>query len=237
MNLLLVEAHQFVDADHVVVTGPALYHLREVLDVRSGNLVRVGQLGGLMGHGRVKKITAAEAMLRVEFDQPPPAKLPLRLLLALPRPKAARRLLRTIAEIGVSELVLLNCWKVEKSYWSSPLLTPDAVRAALLDGLQQARDTVLPTVRCERRFKPFVEDELPGLIAGTTALVAHPGDHAPCPVALNAPATLAIGPEGGFTPYEIGKLTEAGFTPVQLGERILRTESALPALISRLFAL
>ena len=96
------------------------------------------------------------------------------------------------------------------------------MRGYLLDGLQQARDTILPAVRCARLFKPFVEDELPAMIGNGAALVAHPGVAAPCPVALNRDCTLAIGPEGGFTAYEVEKLQQAGLQPVQMGERILQ---------------
>ena len=37
---------------------------------------------------------------------------------------------------------------------------------------------------------------------------------------------LVIGPEGGFSPDEAERITEAGITPVSLGKRILRTETA-----------
>ena len=47
--------------------------------------------------------------------------------------------------------------------------------------------------------------------------------------------TLAIGPEGGRIPYEIDLLAKAGLQPVQLGARILRVETAVTALLARLF--
>jgi RsmE family RNA methyltransferase len=146
-----------------------------------------------------------------------------------------RRVLQTVAAMGVPRLVLLNSYRVEKSFWQTPFLAPEAIREQLLLGLEQARDTLLPEVSIEKRFKPFVEDRLPALAAGTRGLVGHPGDYPACPRALSEPVTLAIGPEGGWIPYEVDRLAAAGLQPVQLGERILRVETAVPALLARLF--
>lgn len=235
MNLLLLEAADFVAADRVVLRDRRLRHLLEVHRAEPGETLRVGQLGGLMGSGQLLRLDSAEAELQVGFDQPPPAKLPVTLLLALPRPKMLRRVLQTVAAMGVPRLVLLNSYRVEKSFWQTPFLEPAAIREQLILGLEQARDTLLPEVVIEKRFKPFVEDRLPQLAAGTRGLVGHPGDFPPCPRALTEPVTLAIGPEGGWIPYEVEKLTEAGLAPVQLGERILRVETAVSALLARLF--
>ncbi|HWV10810.1 MAG TPA: 16S rRNA (uracil(1498)-N(3))-methyltransferase, partial [Pseudomonas sp.] len=168
-------------------------------------------------------------------DQPAPAKLPLTLLLALPRPKMLKRVLQTVSAMGVPRLVLLNSYRVEKSFWQTPFLEPEAIREQLILGLEQARDTVLPEVIIEKRFKPFVEDRLPALVGDSLGLVGHPGDYPACPRAVEQPVTLAIGPEGGWIPYEVEKLQEAGLHPVQLGERILRVETAVTALLARLF--
>ena len=100
----------------------------------------------------------------MRLDRPPPAPAPVRLLLALPRPKALRRVLQGVAAIGVKHVVLLNSWRVEKSYWASPALAPAALREQLVLGLEQGGDTRLPRVELRRRFKPFVEDELPALL-------------------------------------------------------------------------
>lgn len=124
---------------------------------------------------------------------------------------------------------------MEKSFWQTPWLSDDNLRENLTLGLEQARDTVMPQVHIRKLFKPFVEDELPALLAGKRALVAHPGTEQPCPTHMDQPTALCIGPEGGFTPYEVGKLEEAGCDPVHLGPRILRVETAVPVLVSRLF--
>ena len=93
----------------------------------------------------------------------------------------------------------------------------------------------MPEIIMRKLFKPFVEDELGEIIAQTRPLVAHPGTDKSCPVNTNEPVSLAIGPEGGFIPYEVEKLNQLGFESVHLGPRILRVETAVPTLISRLY--
>ena len=235
MNLLLLDAADFVADNRVLLRDRRLTHLQQVHRAEAGEQLRVGRVGGNMGSGQLLRLDAHEAELQVSFDQPPPAKLPVTLLLALPRPKMLRRVLQTVAAMGVPRLVLLNSYRVEKSFWQTPFLEPAAIREQLILGLEQARDTVLPKVIIEKRFKPFVEDRLPQLAADTLGLVGHPGDFPHCPRAVTQPVTLAIGPEGGWIPYEVDKLAAAGLQPVQLGERILRVETAVSALLARLF--
>jgi len=235
VNLLLLDTADFIADDRVLLRDRRLTHLQQVHRAEAGEQLRVGRVGGNMGSGQLLRLDAHEAELQVSFDQPPPAKLPVTLLLALPRPKMLRRVLQTVAAMGVPRLVLLNSYRVEKSFWQTPFLEPAAIHEQLILGLEQARDTVLPEVIIEKRFKPFVEDRLPQLAADTLGLVGHPGDFPHCPRAVTQPVTLAIGPEGGWIPYEVDKLADAGLRPVQLGERILRVETAVSALLARLF--
>lgn len=210
-------------------------HVRRVLRAAVGDAVRVGVLGARLGTGRITHLddTAVELMLTLDREPPPP--LPLTLVLALPRPKVVRRVLHAIAAFGIPRVILLGAWRVERAYWDSPQLTAAAIRPQLILGLEQAGDTRLPNITLRPRFKPFIEDELPALATDTERLLAHPTAQAPCPRERNAPLTLVIGPEGGFTDYEIDCFTAAGFTPISLGPRVLRVEHALPALLGRLF--
>ena len=234
MNLLLLRATQITD-DVATINGRQLEHLLKVQRAEIGNSVRVGLVNGLMGQAIIKTLDTQQAMLHIILDTPPPAITPLTLILALPRPKMLRRSLQTIAAMGVKTLYLVNSSRVEKSFWQTPLLAPEALEEQLLLGLEQAKDTLMPEIHLRKLFKPFVEDELTEIVQGSQALVAHPITDVPCPINCSAPVTLAIGPEGGFIPYEIEKFNQAGFESVHLGPRILRVENAVPALISRLF--
>jgi RsmE family RNA methyltransferase len=235
VNLLLLEDADFIAADRVVLRDRRLKHMQEVHRSEVGDSLRVGRVGGLLGSAQLLRLEAREAELSVSFEHAPPAKLPLTLILALPRPKMLRRVFQTVATMGVPRVILVNSCRVEKSFWQTPFLEPAAIREQLILGLEQARDSVLPEIVIEKRFKPFVEDRLPAIVNGTLGLVGHPGDFPACPRAVEQPVTLAIGPEGGWIPYEVDLLQASGLNPVQLGARILRVETAVTALLARLF--
>ena len=236
MNLIVVTKKDFITDKQIVLSDERFVHIRNIHQSSIGKPVRIGMLDGLIGTGIIESINEQSVTLHIELNQQAPKKLPLTVILALPRPKMIRRIFRSIAELGVQELIIINSYKVEKSFWYSPALETNKVQDYLISGLTQAKDTVLPKVSFKRLFKPFVEDELPTLITNTQALLAHPGIGKPCPHALDQAITLAIGPEGGFTEYEANKLLEAGFEAIHLGQRILRVENALTALASKLYS-
>jgi len=235
VNLVLLLPEDLVAPDCARLVGRRLAHIREVHRAGLGDELAVGLLGGGMGRGRVQRVDKEVLELALVLDQAPPPKLPLTLLIAVPRPKVLNRVVAAAASLGAARIVLLNAWKVEKAYWASPRMQPENLREQLLLGLEQAKDTVLPDLRLARLFRPFVEDELPGLLGGGTGLMAHPGTGTAPPKALAAPVTLAIGPEGGWIDAEVQSLLKAGLKPLDLGPRILRTETALAALVGKLF--
>ena len=234
MNLILLNHDDFIAEDRVRLSGRRLEHISTVHRAEPDTQLRVGLLNGKTGHGLITQIDPDFIELTVVLSQPPPAKPPVSLLLALPRPKMLKRVLQSVTSLGVKQIYLINSFRVEKSFWSSPLLQPDNLHEQLLLGLEQARDTILPEVHLRQRFKPFVEDELLELCKGTKALVAHPASEKKALLKPDQPTTLAIGPEGGFIPYEVDKLISCGFSPFSLGERILRVETAVPVLLSKM---
>ncbi len=228
MNLLLLESDELRRDGTARLGGRRARHVREVLGVTAGARLRAGVVGGRMGEAEVLSSSDDELVLSPRLDQEPPPPAPLQLLLALPRPKVLRRVLQAVASMGVKRLVLCGSYRVERSYFGSPALEPAAVRAELLLGLEQGRDTVLPQVEVRRLFKPFVEDELATLLPAPVRLLADPLTSRPLPPFPGGGAVaVAIGPEGGFTSYEAGLLAAHGFAPFSLGRRVLRVDTAV----------
>lgn len=234
MNLILLEAPDFAHDGRVRLGGRRARHIREVHRPAVGDELRVGKVGGLMGRARVESLDGDAVVLAPTLDEPPPPPLGIDLLLAMPRPKILRRVLQAVTSLGVKRIVLVNSYRVERSYFHSPVLG-DELRENLLLGLEQGRDTVLPEVLVRRRFKPFVEDELLTLWPETTGkLLAHPIADGPVEtVAAAGPMVVAVGPEGGWIPYEVELLQAHGFRTFELGPRILRVDTAVPFVIAQ----
>jgi len=197
-------------------------------------VLKVGLLGGKMGTGTVRVAESERVELDVALDALPPEPLSVTLLLALPRPKVLRRIVQAVTTAGVKRLALFGAFRVEKSYWQTPWLSDEELREQIVLGLEQAGDTVLPVITLHPLFRPFIEDTVPGLAAGSMRLLAEPGTGRTCPAAAAGPVTLAVGPEGGFTEHELAMLGRAGFETVTLGRRAWRTEHVVPALLGRL---
>jgi RsmE family RNA methyltransferase len=236
MNCLLIEPEELrTGSECVRITGRRRRHADEILRAIPGDALRVGIIGGRLGKARIVALDEESLELELALDRAPPAKRPLQIVLALPRPPVFRRLLSTIATLGAERLLVVGTARTEKSFWQSHAVEPDAIRERLLLGLEQAGDTMLPTVELHRYFEPLIEEVLPQLLVGRRALLAHPGASMPCPHSIREPVTVFVGPEGGLIDYEVDRLASIGFEAVDLGVRILRVEPVIPLLVGRLF--
>ena len=236
MNLLLLEPSEFIGGE-AILSGRRAEHLLRVLKVAPGDVIRVGVTNGKLGSGRVLAIEGAAVRLAVELEREPTCDLQVELILALPRPIMLQRILKQATVLGVRRLYLIRSRRVEKSFFHSPVLAPEKIRSLLLEGMEQAMDTWLPEVTIHHQFKPFIEDVLPTL-AGQ-GLIAHPdagGTLAGLPVSgeQGQRLLLAVGPEGGWSDYELQCFMDKGFYGFTMGNRILHVDTAVVSLLAQL---
>lgn len=237
MNIILLDASHTLGTGEFELSARQQAHITKVIKAKSGDVMRVGVLNGRIGEGVYEPPSDDKPgyMHSLNLFSSAPLPLPMVLVMALPRPNMLKRTLHNITAMGVKELYLIHSAKVEKSYWQSPVLQAESIEQCLLEGLEQAKDTVMPKWSLIPRFRPFVEDQLPNILAGKIGLLAHPYQATRCPVDIQQPSVLALGPEGGWNEFEVDKWLEAGMQAVHLGERILKVETVVPVLLSRLY--
>src|SRR5205807_1990837 len=87
-----------------------------------------------------------------------------------------------------------------------------------------------------KQLKVLIEDELDALFPAGLRLLADPGATKPAATVVRESngerILLAIGPEGGWNPFESALLKAHGFQSGGMGPRILRTDTACVALLA-----
>ncbi|WP_372845444.1 16S rRNA (uracil(1498)-N(3))-methyltransferase [Psychrobacter sp.] len=243
MNCILLPAVNFHNESAYINAAAQIEHVNQVLGAKVGDTLKVGQLEGHLGSAVITDMTPERILLgNVDLTTAPPPKLDLTVVLALPRPKVLRRLIMDMTALGVRDIILINSYRTQKSYWQSPML--NRLDEFVLEGLQQGIDTAAPRISLQKRFKPFVEDELAALMTNR-AIIAHPYGalsfsqymqqqlkNAESPQKV-LPSMVFVGAEGGWIDYEVEMLARQGCQAVHIGARILRTEAAVNAILGQ----
>ncbi len=233
MNIILLQTSDWIEPARVRLTERRAKHIRTILRAKIGDTLKVGKLGGNLGTGIIRALNENQIVLDVNLSKPPPPRHHLEVVMALPRPKLLRRVLRTAAEFGVERMHIIQSTRVEKSYWQSPVLQTEKIQAALNAGLERASDTLSPDISIHKRFRPFVEDELPKIVGDRICWLADPGANKSLSTVAGAPGVIMLGPEGGFIPFEIDLVCSVGARRAHLGKRVLSVDTALAAALAQ----
>ena len=236
MNRILFESSEI--ADGVATCSDArAEHILAVLHGEVGQTLKTGELDGRIGTGEIVSIEGRTVAVKVSHTEES-----LRpwcdLVLAPPRPRVMKRLLPQLASLGVGTIVLVGAKKVEKDFWGATLLKPEIYRPLLVEGLMQSGTSILPEIVLKRGFRRFLSDDLDVMFPSRRRVVAHPYGAEGAPSQADGEPEgrllLSVGPEGGWTDEEVALLESHGFSRYSLGGRILRTDTALIALLARL---
>ena len=236
MNRILFEKGE-ISSGVATFGGVRAEHVLKVLHGEVGQILKTGEVDGPIGTGEITAIENGLVTVRLTHDAEALAPW-VDLILAPPRPRVMKRLLPQLASLGVGRIVLVGAKKVEKDFWGATLLKEEIYRPLLIDGLMQAGTTALPTISTVRNFRKWLRDDLDGEFTTSNRILAHPygADSRPDCAEKSGRLLLAVGPEGGWMDEEVALFEEKGFARYSLGPRILRTDTAVVALLSRLMA-
>jgi RsmE family RNA methyltransferase len=199
------------------------------LRLKAGDSFLAGIINGPSGRALLR--TADTETLQIDFepekDSPPLD--PITLILGLPRPQTAKKVLHEATAMGVQRIHFVRSDLGERSYTHSPLWQAGEYRRHLIDGAMQAVSTRLPEVTVAQKLKDTI------LAEAVETKLALDNVEAAAPLSaaeVALPAAIAIGSERGWSDAERAVLREAGYRLVHLGPRVLRVETAAVAALA-----
>lgn len=246
MNIILFSPGEFSAAPqtHAALTLPRddarAVHIIEILRRKTGDAFDAGLIDGPRGKGTLASVSPGDGALSLAFSwdktEPPPLP-PVTLVIGLPRPQTARKILGEATALGVSAMHFVAAARGEPSYAQSALWTSGEYRRHLVAGAAQAFCTRIPRIE----FSNTLAATVGALAAEQPAArrIALDNYESPAPlgeclqsVPSGAPVILALGSERGWTAAERDLLRGAGFAFAHLGPRVLRTETAVVAALA-----
>ncbi|CAI8334588.1 MAG: Uncharacterised protein [Opitutia bacterium UBA7350] len=231
MNLLLFEKP--FERICIEAKDTRTQHLLKVLRVEVGSLVFVGFINDARARAKVTELPDDGSVhLEVVATESAPPPLPINLLIGLPRPHTAKRLLFEAASMGVRRIDFFEAENGEPSYARSSLWQQDGWRERLCLGAEQSFGTHIPEVA----MYPDLQTALNAQDAAALNLAL---DNYETAVPLNErlstdviKITLALGPERGWSSAERDILSRNGWQRAHLGAQVLRLETAAVAAVS-----
>lgn len=223
-----------IAGDTARISGDDLHHLRSVLRLRAGDAVSVCDGSGTDYDGLLQSVSEAEAVAALSSPRPSPSEPPVCVTLFQGLPKAGKMetIVQKCVELGIRSIVptrTARCVAVPARDFEKKRVRYQRVAN---EAAKQSRRGVLPTVENVAALETL---DLSGF---DTVLFAYENEwERTLKSALrerNPGGNIAfiIGPEGGFAPEEAELLKARGAISVSLGRRILRTETAGPALLA-----
>ena len=239
--------HFFVDSSaigegKVRITGADLNHMKNVLRMKPGEAVLISDGTGKDYNCQVETYTEGEGILEILSENEDSRELPSRIWLfqGLPKSDKMEVIIQKAVELGAAgvipvatrnAVVKLDAKKAESKVRRWQAIAESAAK--------QSKRSYIPQVGAVISLKEafsYIEEqkfdlcmipyELEKGMDGTKQVLSR--------LASGQQIAVFIGPEGGFDEEEIRLALEKNVIPVSLGKRILRTETAGPAILALL---
>ncbi len=260
MPRFFIEEAVDLSAQNVFLTGDDYHHLHDVLRMKAGDELLVCDGAGTDLHCRISRFTDKGAELAILSRTVNQTEPPYEAVLyqGLAKGDKMDGIIQKAIELGVSRIVPMICRRsvavpdagdMPKRLTRWNRIAAEAAKqcgrgripavepaCAFTEAIRQAAAADIKLIPWEMEKEQSLREALEAWSAlGKQPATGAEGDEKPengsIPAAKPELAVL-IGPEGGFTEQEIDLALAAGLQPVTLGRRILRTETAGPAVLA-----
>ena len=239
MHRFFVEPSQIGEKE-IVITGPDVNHIRNVLRMRAGEELLAADGRGSEYRCIVRELQDSEIWAEICWKLSGSAELPSRITLfqGLPKSDKMDLIIQKCVELGVFRIVPVTTKRtVVKLDAKKEESRRKRWTAVSESAAKQSGRGIIPEISGVQSFREAVEE------AGELDVCLIPYEKAEnmartreilSGIPAGASIGVFIGPEGGFEEEEVREAMEAGARPITLGRRILRTETAGMAVLAML---
>lgn len=238
MHQFFVKQEQ-VGKDFITITGADVNHIKNVLRMKPGEIVRVSSEDGHNYACGVLELTDTFVQLDILDSQIAGTELPNRIFLfqALPKGDRMEYIIQKAVELGVYEIipvtmkycvVKLDSKKAKAKVMRWQAIAESAAkqskrsRIPVVHPVMDFQDAAAYAMACDRRLVPYENERMMQATAGALQSIR-----------AGESISVIIGPEGGFAAEEIDAVKNQ-MQVISLGKRILRTDTAAVAMMSLL---
>lgn len=224
--------------DEIVITGPDVNHIKNVLRMKPGEKVLVSNGQDREYRCVLETIGINQVKAKIEDVDGPARELPVKVTLfqALPKGDKMETVIQKMVELGAYEIVPVSTKRcIVKLDEKKAAAKTKRWNAIAESAAKQSKRGIVPEVSMPISFKSALER------AKEMDLALIPYEEAENmertrQIIGNIEAGMSIGifigPEGGFAPEEVEQAIKSGASDITLGKRILRTETAGMALMA-----
>ena len=232
-----------ISGDTITISGDDYNHIRNVLRMKTGEELIICDGEGTDHFARIENYEDGTVRAKVIERRDSEAELPARIYLfqGMPKKDKLEMIIQKAVELGVYEIIPVMTRRVivrlDDARKEERKL--ERWRSIAESAAKQSGRGIIPEVHSVLSFK-----EALGYAAGLeTKFIPYENADSSADGMEEARRLIRelhgqksigifIGPEGGFEPDEVESAVAAGFKCISLGRRILRTETAGPALLS-----
>lgn len=239
MHRFFVEPSQIGEKE-IVITGPDVNHIRNVLRMRAGEELLAADGQGSEYRCILRELQDSAIRAEICRKLSGSAELPSRITLfqGLPKSDKMDLIIQKCVELGVFRIVPVTTKRtVVKLDAKKEESRRKRWTAVSESAAKQSGRGIIPEISGVQSFREAVEE------AGELDVCLIPYEKAEnmartreilSGIPAGASIGVFIGPEGGFEEEEVREAMEAGARPITLGRRILRTETAGMAVLAML---
>ncbi|MFC3194379.1 16S rRNA (uracil(1498)-N(3))-methyltransferase [Marinicella sediminis] len=221
----------------ITIDGVKAHYIRNVLRLKINHIIEFFTPDGQQYQGTISDLGKHHVTLsgiQTTSNQPQPSSLQVTLVQGISSSDRMDYTVQKAAELGCQQLIPVlsefcsqkippHKYEKKQQHWQAVAISA-CEQTGRSDLLHIQPVTTLEAITQNNREAIYLEP------TATTKINQ-------LPATLRQNMVIFVGPEGGFSPTELDRFRDAGYTGVVLGQRVLRTETVAPVILSALHTL